>query len=155
MENSQPLHTESFSYSWLTHSTPPPNLPQIDDNDDDFCFDVPSSSSDFANADEIFSEGQITAAHATRSPGTEAASVPDKNRYHIVSKLRRSSKKILQKWLVFVGCWSGKSSKVDDLRRKVLESLEASPRRSSSAYYDADENSISEAILYCKRSIEN
>ncbi|KAG6400438.1 hypothetical protein SASPL_137269 [Salvia splendens] len=145
MENSQPLHTESFSYSWLTHNTPPPNLRQIDDND--FCFDVPSSSADFENADEIFSEGQILA----RSPGT----VPDKKCNKIVSKLRRLMlKKILRKGLVFAGCWSAKSRKVDDLQRKVLESLEASPRRSSASCYDADENSISEAIIYCKRSID-
>ncbi|XP_047975025.1 uncharacterized protein LOC125217517 [Salvia hispanica] len=149
MENSQPLHTESFSYSWLTHNTPPPNLTQIydNDNDNDFCFDVPSSSAEFVNADEIFSEGQIVA----RSPGTEAASVPDKKCNQIVSKLRRL---MLKKWLVFVSCWSGKSGKVDDLQRKVLESLEASPRRSSASCYDVDENSISEAISYCKRSIE-
>ncbi|XP_042046440.1 uncharacterized protein LOC121792526 [Salvia splendens] len=186
MENS--LATESFSYSWLTDTPPPPpNLRQIDDN---FRFVVPSSP-EFVNAGDIFSDGQIMPVYASgKSPRTEAASVPGRNRYYILAKWRRSSKKILHKWLWYVHrrlrC-SRKTSRVDDLQRKVLE---ASPRRSSSAYSaaefgdfdycddfyclkiekiptsmspcrssasvccDVDDNSITEAILYCKKSIE-
>ncbi|KAG6437632.1 hypothetical protein SASPL_102553 [Salvia splendens] len=182
MENS--LATESFSYSWLTDIPPPsPNLRQIED--DNFRFVVPTST-DFVNAGDIFSDGQIKPVYAMgKSPRTEAASVPGRNRYYILSKWRRSSKKILHKWLWYVHrrlrC-SRKRSRVDDLQRKVLE---ASPRRSSSAYSaaefgdfdygdefyclkidksptsmspcrssDVDDNSITEAILYCKKSIE-
>ncbi|KAL1546384.1 hypothetical protein AAHA92_22986 [Salvia divinorum] len=183
MENS--LATESFSYSWLTDTAPPPpNLRQVED-DDNFRFVVPSST-ELVNADDIFSDGQIMPVYAAARipPRTEAASVPSRNRYYILAKWRRSSKMILHKCLWYVhrriGC-SRKRSRVDDLRRKVLE---ASPRRSSSAYSaaefgdfdygdeyyclridkisptsmspcrDADDNSITEAILYCKKSIE-
>ncbi|XP_047983922.1 uncharacterized protein LOC125224548 [Salvia hispanica] len=167
MENS--LATESFSYSWLTHTPPPPppNLRQIE-YDDNFRFIVPTSPK-FVNAGDIFSDGQIMPVYATgKSPGTEAASVPGRNRYYILAKWRRS----LHKWLWYVHkrlrC-SRKRSRVDDLQRKVMNfgdfdygdefcclkidksPTSMSPCRSSC---DVDDNSITEAILYCKKSIE-
>ncbi|KAL0373755.1 UNVERIFIED_CONTAM: hypothetical protein Sradi_3291200 [Sesamum radiatum] len=68
MENSQPLATESFSYSWLTvtHTkpSPPDNL-----RPNNFNFDVPVStpSTALVHADEIFSDGQILPVYADRS----------------------------------------------------------------------------------------
>lgn len=188
MENSQQLATESFSYSWLITTPPPPKIKRIED--DDFQFDIPSSSPDFVAADEIFLKGKIMPIYAAAGSAASApAPAAERKPYCIIlAKWRRSSKKILHKWLGFVigkvGC-SRKCIRVDDLQRKVLESLEASPRGSSTSDYsdygdefyclkidenwrnsptsvgssyvccdnNADENSISEAILYCKKSI--
>ncbi|XP_057805759.1 uncharacterized protein LOC131020768 [Salvia miltiorrhiza] len=183
MENSQALATESFSYSWLVVAPPPPNLRRVENgggDDDNFHFDVPSSA-EFANADEIFSEGRIRTEAAAAAAVAPAAAAADRNRCCIVGKW---SKKFLRTCLGFVRC-SSKSSRVDDLQRKVLEassppsssivdlggcdyeyyclkmdknSWRSSPTSTSSYVCcdddNADESSIREAILYCKRSIE-
>ncbi|XP_020553680.1 uncharacterized protein LOC110012890 [Sesamum indicum] len=67
MENSQPLATESFSYSWLTVTDRKPSpsdslRPKLPDREqNNFNFDVPVStpSTALVHADEIFSDGQI------------------------------------------------------------------------------------------------
>ncbi|KAK6142764.1 hypothetical protein DH2020_023112 [Rehmannia glutinosa] len=226
-ENSQPLATESFSYSWLTDKKPssssssdihPNNLRPKQHS---FNFDVPviTSSLDLVHADEIFSNGHIMPVYIDRSKFKKTSTsdispnnhpfVRKRNEYNYsLGKLRKSSKRILQKCFGFVKPLKGssrKSNRVDDLERKVIEvqslsnSCEASPRPSSaysvvdwadiekniaksfdfyhglkkvksgknsaqaspnispscsttSVWCDA-ENSIHEAILYCKRSI--
>ncbi|KAK4415891.1 hypothetical protein Salat_2696500 [Sesamum alatum] len=75
MENSQPLATESFSYSWLTVTdtkpSPSDNLrPKLPDKEpNNFNFDVPVSTPPTAlvHADEIFSDGQILPVYIDRS----------------------------------------------------------------------------------------
>ncbi|KAI3444476.1 hypothetical protein Pfo_001141 [Paulownia fortunei] len=80
MENSQPLATESFSYSWLTDRKPhssdalPENLRTIfpecsSEKEQNFNFDVPFTASPIAivHADEIFSDGHIRPVYFDRS----------------------------------------------------------------------------------------
>lgn len=204
------------------------------EKEDNFNFDVPVTAFpvSLVHADEIFSDGHIMPLFVDRSkpevfkkaslsapPSPVSSSrstapfVVDRNQYYMLGKWRKSSKRILQKCFGLVkplcktiGC-SRKTSRVDDLERKVSEiqsrvdSLETSPRPSSAysvvewddlkkickkvdLYYGLKrvkslssspqpsprlspsnssnllsmcdvESSIHEAILYCKRSIEN
>ncbi|KAL0464860.1 UNVERIFIED_CONTAM: putative membrane-associated kinase regulator 6 [Sesamum latifolium] len=175
MENSQPLATESFSYSWLTDRTPRSSDGVLDnlrleflenccENEPNFNFDVhfTASPTPLVHADEIFSDGHIMPVYVDRSNAVRAlrtsTSVPPspvssyymespflatKNQYCLLGRWRKSSKRIFRKCFGFVKplCQSigrsRKSSRVDDLERKVYEiqswsnSLEASPRPSS------------------------
>ncbi|KAL0426064.1 UNVERIFIED_CONTAM: putative membrane-associated kinase regulator 6 [Sesamum radiatum] len=175
MENSQPLATESFSYSWLSDRTPHSSdgvlnnlrlefLENCCENDPNFNFDVhfTPSPTPLVHADEIFSDGHIMPLYVDRSNVVRAlrtsTSVPpspvsscylespflaNKNQYCLLGRWRKSSKRIFRKCFGFVKplCQSigrpRKSSRVDDLERKVCEiqswsnSLEASPRPSS------------------------
>ncbi|KAL0309288.1 UNVERIFIED_CONTAM: putative membrane-associated kinase regulator 6 [Sesamum radiatum] len=85
MENSQPLATESFSYSWLTvadtKSSPSDNLrPKLPEKEhNNFNFDVPVSTPPTAlvHADEIFSDGQILPVYIDRSSNVlDTANIP-------------------------------------------------------------------------------
>ncbi|KAL2468986.1 putative membrane-associated kinase regulator 6 [Forsythia ovata] len=73
MENSNPLATESFSYSWLIHKNPSSDylikFPEICTKEDNFKFDFPVSASPFSlvHADEIFSDGHIMPTYVERS----------------------------------------------------------------------------------------
>ncbi|KAH6789256.1 hypothetical protein C2S51_004262 [Perilla frutescens var. frutescens] len=170
MENSKPLATESFSYSWLVDRKQQSLdvlteiiRPTLHEKDQNFNFDVSLTAFHAAlvHADEIFSDGHIRPVYVDRSK-VEAlktsSSVPpspvssytmgntfdtSKKQWCLVERWRRSSKRILQKCFGLMrplyqtkGC-SRKSSRVDDLERKVCEvrswsnSLQASPRPSS------------------------
>ncbi|KAL8554224.1 hypothetical protein ACS0TY_002433 [Phlomoides rotata] len=192
VENPQTLAcTESFSYGWLVNTQPPHNPTSFREYDENFNFDVPviPSPAHLAHADEIFSGGQIKAAYKITATSAPSSPLPltapnflaerKRRRYHVFGKLRRSSKKIFHKCIGFVCRSLRKSSRVDDLQRKVLEAsprhstsvveywsnyfkkldnnfdVVISPNRSSNDNLRCDtENSIREAILYCKRSIE-
>ncbi|CAI9768870.1 unnamed protein product [Fraxinus pennsylvanica] len=81
MENSNPLATESFSYSWLAHKNPSTdfflnslktssgNSIEVGSKEQNFKFDFPVSASPFslAHADEIFSDGRIMPIYFERS----------------------------------------------------------------------------------------
>ncbi|KAK4418579.1 putative membrane-associated kinase regulator 6 [Sesamum alatum] len=80
MENSQPLATESFSYSWLTDRTPHSSdgvlnnlrldfLENCSENESNFNFDVhfTPSPTPLVHADEIFSHGHIMPVYVDRS----------------------------------------------------------------------------------------
>ncbi|XP_057780380.1 probable membrane-associated kinase regulator 6 [Salvia miltiorrhiza] len=149
MENSKPLATESFSYSWLVdrkqHSLDvlteiiKPNLPQKSyEKDQNFNFDVSLTAFHAAlvHADEIFADGQLMPvyafketpasvpasplfSYATRSPFDGA-----KKESCLVEKWRRSSKRILHKCFGLIRPLyrsSRKNNRVDDLERKVCE----------------------------------
>lgn len=149
MENSKPLATESFSYSWLAdrkqHSLDvltemiKPNLPQKScEKDQNFNFDVSLTAFHAAlvHADEIFADGQLMpvytfqktpisvpasplSSYATRSPFDGGKREPC-----LVEKWRRSSKRILDKCFGLIRPLyksSRKNSRVDDLERKVCE----------------------------------
>lgn len=153
MENSNPLATESFSYSWLVDKNPH-SSDKSTEKDQSFDFDVPFTSLSLVHADEIFSDGHIMPIYVDRSSLKTASSVPqspvsqhqyvsNKKRRFLLGKWRKSSKRILRKCFGLVkpfyqtiGC-SRKSNRVDDLQRKVCEvrswsnSVETSPRRSA------------------------
>ncbi|KAI3449223.1 hypothetical protein Pfo_005888 [Paulownia fortunei] len=80
MENSQPLATESFSYSWLIDGKLPssdgflnnlrPTFPEnSSEKEQSFNFDVPvtTSPTNLVHADEIFSDGHIMPVYVDRS----------------------------------------------------------------------------------------
>ncbi|XP_073023265.1 probable membrane-associated kinase regulator 6 [Primulina eburnea] len=133
------------------------------EKEENFNFDVPVTAFpvSLVHADEIFSDGHIMPLFVDRSkpeafkkmplstppsPVSSSRSAPfvvDRNQYYMLGKWRKSSKTILQNCFRFmkplcktIGC-SKKSSRVDDLERKVSEiqrrgdSLESSPRPSS------------------------
>ncbi|XP_073270955.1 probable membrane-associated kinase regulator 6 [Primulina huaijiensis] len=133
------------------------------EKEENFNFDVPVTAFpvSLVHADEIFSDGHIMPLFVDRSkpeafkktplssppsPVSSSRSAPfvvDRNQYYMLGKWRKSSKTILQNCFRFmkpmcktIGC-SRKSSRVDDLERKVSEiqrcgdSLESSPRPSS------------------------
>lgn len=127
MENSSPLATDSFSYSWLTESKPssfdslPDNLisilPQTSfEKQQNFNFDisVTTSPSAFVHADEIFSDGHIMPIYVKRSKVQAlktSTSMPSSplSTYYLRSQeksepanWKRSSKRILQKCFRFV-----------------------------------------------------
>lgn len=179
MENPQPLAcTESFSYGWLIE-TQAPHCPtsfrkNSDEYEDSFHFDVPviTSPAELVDADKIFSEGQmkadilslqLTAASSSSSPFPNMYSSTispflvhrKRRRYYVLGKW---SKKILHKCLEFVCKTFRKSSRVDDLDRKVLEARSWSRKKLDNNFdittpASNAENSIHEAILYCKKSI--
>ncbi|PIN00656.1 hypothetical protein CDL12_26842 [Handroanthus impetiginosus] len=160
MENSHSLATESFSYSWLTDKKQHYSDQNSSEKEQNFHFDVPFTASPIAlvHADEIFSDGHIMPIYVNRSKAetlkTSTYSVPQSPIYSSyslespfvakkkVGKWRKSSKRILKKCFGFVKPlsqtigFSRKSTRVDDLERKVFEvktwsnSLEASPRTS-------------------------
>lgn len=143
-----------------------PTLPERScEKDQNFNFDVSLTAFHAAlvHADEIFSDGHIMPVYVDRTkvealrPWTSVPPSPvsscyvrnpldgSKKQCCLVERWRRSSKRILQKCFGLmrplyktIGC-SRKSSRVDDLERKVCEvrswsnSLQASPRPSSAA----------------------
>ncbi|XP_027768369.1 probable membrane-associated kinase regulator 6 [Solanum pennellii] len=132
-----------------------------------FNFDINPTFS-FVHADEIFSDGHIMPLYLDNMSKIEKicnfdtcsiSSTPLTPFYATNrGKQRKSCGKILVKRLKFLWLFckslgnSRKGSKVDDFERKVLEiDSRNSPMRSPSHCIDM-ENTISEAILHCKRS---
>ncbi|KAK4723737.1 hypothetical protein R3W88_026516 [Solanum pinnatisectum] len=132
-----------------------------------FNFDINPPFS-FVHADEIFSDGHIMPLYFDNISKIETicnfdtcsiSSTPLTPFYATNrGKQRKSCCKILVKRLKFLWLFckslgnSRKGSKVDDFERKVLEiDSRNSPMRSPSHCIDM-ENTISEAILHCKRS---
>ncbi|XP_047963479.1 probable membrane-associated kinase regulator 6 [Salvia hispanica] len=147
MENSKPLATESFSYSWLVDR----NQHSLDvlaemispqkscERDQNFNFDVSLTAFHAAlvHADEIFADGKLTpvytlkktpdyapasplSSYITRSPFDHGC----KKQSCLVEKWRRSSKWILHKCFGLIRPLyksSMNNSRVDDLERKVCE----------------------------------
>ncbi|XP_042021216.1 probable membrane-associated kinase regulator 6 [Salvia splendens] len=158
MENSKPLATESFSYSWLvdrqqhsldvlTEITTPQKPCEKDQN---FNFDVSLTTfhASLVHADEIFADGQLMPVYALEKTPDYVPPSPlpscqfdhgGKKQSCLVEKWRRTSKRILHKCFGFIRPLyksSRNNSRVDDLERKVCEverwtnSLQASPRPS-------------------------
>ncbi|XP_051147891.1 uncharacterized protein LOC127263016 [Andrographis paniculata] len=164
--HSQPLATESFSYSWLTDRTLHRRHGGADGTstprDQNFDFHLsfsPASPSTLVHADEIFSDGHIMPLYVGRSTTTSVPPSPptltpigsyidDNYRSLFLRKWRKRSKMILRRCLGFVlQTLSGprKSSRVDDLERKVCEveqNRNCSPPRLSSAYSVVDWSDI-------------
>ncbi|CAA3020242.1 Hypothetical predicted protein [Olea europaea subsp. europaea] len=109
MENSNPLATESFSYSWLVHNNPSSdfflnslkpssgNSIEVGSKEQNFKFDFPVSASPLllAHADEIFSNGHIMPIYFERSksesfststsaPGTPISSYSMRSRFELL-----------------------------------------------------------------------
>uniref|UniRef100_A0A803M328 Uncharacterized protein n=1 Tax=Chenopodium quinoa TaxID=63459 RepID=A0A803M328_CHEQI len=151
MDTSQPLATESFSYSWLAteselHKTISNNISETSHN---FDFDISISKtcpSSLVHADKLFSNGLILPQSLDESG--------DNNYY-------ASTPSPL---LISRG-----GTRVDDVNRITWEvkswstnntPVISSPMRDNSSAYcsaaaawsDIDESSIRDAILYCKRS---
>ncbi|KAM7508608.1 hypothetical protein LguiA_019061 [Lonicera macranthoides] len=192
METSQSLATESFSYSWLTNKHPSSHyLNTLHESllkETNFEFDILTSinsSTPLVHADEIFFNGQIipfynveessnsTSLSVSSSlPITSISSVfPRSCNCHFLEKWRKSSKKMLEKWIGFVVpfCkrvgFSRKSIRVDDIEMKVdlyrrrqswsdstQESSSQNPSNAMDFLCDI-ENPIYDAVLHCKRSI--
>ncbi|KZV21866.1 putative membrane-associated kinase regulator 6 [Dorcoceras hygrometricum] len=137
--------------------------PRMVEGEENFNFDVPVTdfAVSLAHADEIFSDGHIMPLFVDRSktetfkktsfstppsPVSSSKGAPfvvhDRSQYYyMMGKWRKSSKRILQKCFGFMKPLrkTRKSSRVDDLERKVSEiqgrgdSLETSPRPSSAS----------------------
>ncbi|KAK9051417.1 hypothetical protein SSX86_028044 [Deinandra increscens subsp. villosa] len=124
METSQPLTTESFSYSWLINQKP--SLDRIFDTNSivssrraseelqNFCFDLPYSTN-LVDADEIFCNGSIVPKsvnqiHIFSCPATPMVqNIIQKNHSHnsrkyskLIADCRISTRKILRKCFSFL-----------------------------------------------------
>ncbi|CAA0830664.1 Unknown protein [Striga hermonthica] len=119
-DNSQPLATESFSYSWLTHKNPASssldtflgskfaNTNSEKQISFDFDFSITSSSSSSAScvvhADEIFFEGQIKPVYIKKSQPearitSNSISTPPTPLYSPISPfVSENNLHTLQKW---------------------------------------------------------
>lgn len=148
--SSEPLATESFSYSWLVQQTPQFHgleeylTSTSSPRDTNFNFDTSisrSSSFNFVHADEIFSNGHIMPFYLDRtksnveafnalSPLPDPIPISSSDRmkfYYFFKNLRTSSRSMIRGWLRMlrplchkVGC-SRKSIRVDDIDRKKWE----------------------------------
>lgn len=177
MEASQPLATDSFSYSWLplreSTSSSISSTPQAEYQNFNFDTSITHSPSFLAHADELFSDGLIKPVFLDPSTKTKKPNCPSSPRtveihHGILSRWKTSTCKTLRILSRYVNqlrkkvrC-SRKSNKVDDIGKKEWEAKrwssfqQESPKPISvypiGALHD-HENSIYEAVLHCKRSI--
>lgn len=185
METSQPLATDSFSYSWLPNSKLPPNdlveplrdstcysiISTLQEEFQNFNFDTSIIHSPFflAHADELFSDGLIKPVFLDPSRLESSCNTPDfkktKKKFHhgnltrwktLTSQTLRILSRYFNKLRKKVRC-SRKSNKVDDIGKKEWQ-VKRSPKSVIVHPIGAlhdHENSIYEAVLHCKRSIGN
>lgn len=163
MENFQTLASESFSYNWLVNKSLPSSLVCVTSSSQDFDFKISFTTSAYTlvDASEIFYDGKIVASLDNHS-NSMASSYPStpinmykhssyalhdspaySKRFTILKRWRKSSRKILKK--CFRTLLSDSSH--DSAGESVYDShvIKNTP-------FDADD-SIYEAIVYCKRSL--
>lgn len=160
METFQTLATESFSSNWLVNKSLPSSLVCLTSSSQDFDFDIvlPTSSYTLVDAGDIFFHGEIVPSFANQnSKAYSYSSTPfiymqssttksPKNlkNFTTLRRWRNFSKQILKKCFGILSSDSSNENPED-----------GSPQEFCTKNTSLDvEDSILEAITYCKRSFE-
>lgn len=160
MEISPTLATESFSFSWLTNnraSFKEETKCFFEDSSSDFSFGVLASTST-TTADEMFSEGHILPKHfiisnsAPSTPSLKAIRIYNTENiqsHNIFREWKKSSKRMMKNLFGYLRLRKG--GRVNDSSKSTRGKSLVHYSYSMDVSYEFD-NSISDAVLHCKRS---
>ncbi|KAL4567045.1 hypothetical protein LXL04_022616 [Taraxacum kok-saghyz] len=158
MEISPTLATESISFSWLINNRA--SFKQetkcfLEESTTDFTFGVLSSTS--TTADEMFSAGYVLPKHliASNLPPLKATGIYNTENirsHNIFSEWKKSSKRMMKK--LFASLRSRKGRRVNDSSNSTCQKSMVPYSHSMGVSYEL-KSSISDAVLYCKKSNGN